>query len=137
MSGLADALTANRTEIERELMRAEEELAAVQRREQELQNLIRRARIALGVEPPQSQLVNGGSQGRSRMTLHEALLEVLRSTGSRGMTARELADAVNASGLYVKRDGSQVDPGQIYARTHNYSTLFERVDGRIRSRQPA
>lgn len=137
MSGLANALTANRTEIERELIRAEEELAAVQRREQELQDLIRRARIALGVEPPQSQLATGGSQGRSRMTLHEALLEVLRSTGSRGMTARELADAVNASGLYVKRDGSQVDPGQIYARTHNYSSLFERVDGRIRSRQPA
>ena len=132
MSGLADALTANRTEIERELVRAEEELAAVQRREQELQDLIRRAGIALGVE-----LAKGGSQGRSRMTLHEALLEVLRPTGSRGMTARELADAVNASGLYVKRDGSQVDPGQIYARTHNYSSLFERVDGRIRSRQPA
>ena len=57
MSRLAEALVANRSEIEQELARTEEELQVVQRREAELRQLIERARIALGLETtPQAQL---------------------------------------------------------------------------------
>lgn len=137
MSRLAEALVANRSEIEQELARTEEELRVVQGREAELRELIERARITLGLEAaPQTQVGAPSQPAPGRLTLHQAMLQVLRSAGEGGLTATELASAVNQSGLYTKRDGSAVDPGQIYARTHNYSSLFERVDGRIRSRRP-
>jgi hypothetical protein len=134
MSRLAQALLANREEIERELLAAEAELEELRQREAELLSLIDRARGALGLT---GHLASGESKTMSkepRLTLHDALVRLLRESGNRGMTAAELADAVNASGLYSKRDGSPVDVGQIYARTHNYARLFDRDSGRIRAR---
>jgi hypothetical protein len=138
MNGLADALVANRVDIERELAAAERELVAIEGREAELRVLIGRARFALGLDAIPAIAEERANIARPpRLTLHEALLEVLRPTGERGMTATELAEAVNASGLYRKRDGSPIEAAQIYARTHNYATLFERENGRIRARRPA
>ena len=64
------------------------------------------------------------------MTLHDALARVLRESGNEGLTARELADAVNRRGLYQKRDGSPVEVNQVQARVNNYGSIFEK-DGSV------
>src|SRR5207249_200970 len=71
-----------------------------------------------------------------QLTLHEALQVVLEEQGNRWMTVRELADEVNARHLYVKRDGSPVDPSQIHARTKNYTAIFEKDGPQVRLRDP-
>jgi hypothetical protein len=48
------------------------------------------------------------------------------------MTVRNLADAINERGLYEKRDGSLVDPGQIHARANKYQAMFEKDGRRLR-----
>jgi len=60
------------------------------------------------------------------MTLHEALVQILRDNGNKPMTARSLADEVNRRGLYRTRDGSQVQVNQIHARTANYQDVFQK-----------
>lgn len=61
------------------------------------------------------------------MTLHEAMLAVLRTAPGARMTARELCDQINRRGLYRMRDGRPVEIQQIHARAGNYSHLFVRV----------
>jgi len=65
--------------------------------------------------------------GKTMMTLHEALAQILRENGNAPMTARALADVVNDRGLYRTRDGSPVEVNQIHARTKNYQDLFEKT----------
>lgn len=65
------------------------------------------------------------------MTLHEAMQEVLRDSPG-GLSSREIADAVNAAGTYVRGDGQPLKSSQISARIPHYATLFERVGSRIR-----
>jgi hypothetical protein len=136
VESLERALNANRPEVERELAKAEaalEELRAQQRR---LEDAIRRARLVLGIEPVIGAADTGAAGPEdSPLPLHEALAKVLREQGNRVMTARELADDVNRTGLYQKRDGSPVDIGQIHARVHNYDRLFVRAGGGIRLRE--
>jgi len=50
------------------------------------------------------------------------------------MIVRELADEVNARGLYRKRDGSPIEPNEIHARAKNYASIFEKKGPRIRLR---
>jgi hypothetical protein len=69
-----------------------------------------------------------------RPTLHEEIADILRETGNRWMTTREIADRVNARALYWKRDGSAVTAFQIHGRTRNYSDLFERESSSVRLR---
>lgn len=59
------------------------------------------------------------------MTLHEAIVRILKEK-NRWMSTKEIAIEVNRSGLYVKRDGSEVTPFQIHGRTRNYGHLFKR-----------
>lgn len=134
MESLERALTANRVEVERELANAEEELDRLRKRERDLEQLMARARIALGHEPTAAAPAGVSTSISPRLTLHEALIRVLRGHGNQAMTARELADEVNRSGLYRKGDGSPVEIGQIHARVHNYESLFVRESGRIRLR---
>jgi hypothetical protein len=134
MDSLERAMNANRPDIERALAAAEEELHELQTRERSVQESIRRARLFLGMDPMiavPGSTADSESEG-PRLVLHEALAQILRAHGNRPMTARELADEVNESGLYRKRDGSDVEPGQIHARVHNYDRLFERAGGGIR-----
>ena len=135
MESLERAMNANRGEVERELAKAEEELDELRARQRRLEDAIRRARLVLGIEPVIGTADAGGA-GRPdpRLPLHEALARILRTQGNRVMTARELADEVNQTGLYRKGDGSPVDIGQIHARVHNYDRLFVRAGGGIRLR---
>jgi hypothetical protein len=59
------------------------------------------------------------------MTLHDAIVAILREKG-RAMTTAEVAVEVNNRGNYRKRDGTPVTAFQIHGRTRNYSRLFDR-----------
>jgi hypothetical protein len=135
MESLERAMADQREVIERELEKAEAELAELRERQARLEDLIRRARIYLGKE------ADGQAPGEFEplpadgyLPLHEALARILRKNGNRVMSARELADEVNRTGLYHKRDGSPVEGGQIHARVHNYDRLFVRAGGGIQLR---
>jgi hypothetical protein len=122
MRDLADALERSREMIMAALAEARAELAALDARRSELEALISQGETALGDAQP--------TAGRTMMTLHEALAQILRESGNAPMTARALADAVNGRGLYRTRDGSPVEVNQIHARTKNYQDLFEK-DGSL------
>lgn len=64
------------------------------------------------------------------MTLHYAIEAALSEAG-RAMTTAELAERVNTSGLYKKRDGSPVTPFQIHGRTRKYPQLFSKAGSTI------
>jgi hypothetical protein len=125
---LADVLAAKRPEIEEQLLLAEADLEECRRHCDELDAVIARARAALGNGPTEAMTPP------SRLTLHEAMSQVLRANGNRPLRPRELAAAVNEQRLYRKRDDSPVDVNQIHARTNNYPHLFEKVDGFVRLR---
>ena len=59
------------------------------------------------------------------MTLHEAIVEVLTTSG-KAMTTEEIANELNRTGTYRKKDGSKIGAFQIHGRTRNYPNLFER-----------
>jgi hypothetical protein len=128
---LRRAFEGARPDLEAGLLEAEMELAQLDSRRSELVELIGRAKAALGV-PSLSVITDTDSRG---LTLHEALVQILREHGNQWMTARDLTDEVNRRGLYTKRDGSVVEVNQIHARTKNYEDLFEKDGGRIRLRE--
>jgi hypothetical protein len=66
------------------------------------------------------------------MDLHDAIAEVLARNGS-PMSYREVADALNATRLYVKGDGGRITEDQIRARVSKpqYAGRFVRTDGRL------
>jgi len=123
---LLSALESSRGEIEAALREAEEELAALDARREELERLIRRGRAALGSDIPSRQ-----------MTLHDALKAILEEQDDRSMTVRELAEEVNRRGLYRKRDGSPVEANQVHARAKNYPALFIKDGPTVRLRDDA
>lgn len=59
------------------------------------------------------------------MTLHEAIILVI-SSAKRPLTSSEIADEVNRKRLYIKGDGSFVEPSQIMARINKYPHLFQK-----------
>lgn len=65
-----------------------------------------------------------------RLTLHEAIVEVLTLAG-RPLPARTIADEVNRLEHYARHDRAPVLPNQINARTNNYPHLFVFADGLI------
>ncbi len=123
MTELADALRRGREVIAAALADARAELAELDARRAELLALIAEAEAALGVAPEQND---------AGLTLHQALAQILRENRNEPMTARALTDAVNARGLYRKRDGSPVEVNQVHARTANYPDLFEKEGSQIR-----
>ena len=65
------------------------------------------------------------------MTLHEAI-EIILKDNNRPMKAYEIANEINAKGLYLRKDGREVPYNQIYARVRNYSDIFKKdEDGYI------
>src|SRR5436853_1113913 len=123
-----------RPALEEGLAEAEAELAALDRRRDELVALIARAKAALGMA--NAPTPNGLDSARD-MTLHEAMARVLRDNDNAWMTAREILDQVKARRLYRNRDGSPLELNQIHARATNYERVFEKAGSRIRLRQDA
>jgi hypothetical protein len=127
MTELEQALQKSRQMIETALDAARTELAVLDGRRAELQALIAQAETALGGPRP--------SASPPTMTLHEALVLILRENDNQPMTVRQLADVVNERGLYRKRDGSPVEVNQVHARTSNYEALFEKDGATVRLRE--
>jgi hypothetical protein len=128
---LQNALEGARPTLEAGLAAAEQELKALDSRRSELLTLIGQARAALGIAPPAAL---GVEPAEHRLTLHEAIAQVLREHGNQWMTVRDLATEINQRSLYRKKDGSPVEANQVHARTKNYATLFEKDGPRVRLR---
>src|SRR5690554_243408 len=65
------------------------------------------------------------------MTLHEAIEFILQESG-RPMSSREIADIINKSKLYLRRDGKSVSASQVSARVGNYEKVFVKDSGKIK-----
>ena len=70
-----------------------------------------------------------------KYTLHEAIEVVLRRNSNRWMNVREIAEEVNQRKLYARRNGSNVDSGDIHSRVNDHSDLFEKSGVMVRLRQ--
>ncbi|SEO79117.1 hypothetical protein SAMN05444671_1413 [Flavobacterium sp. CF108] len=64
-----------------------------------------------------------------KMKLHDAIAQTL-ITENRAMSTKEIADKLNISKLYTKKDKSKITDFQIHGRTKNYPNLFNR-DGSV------
>ncbi|NVM96172.1 GIY-YIG nuclease family protein [Arthrobacter wenxiniae] len=64
------------------------------------------------------------------LTLHVAIERILADAG-RSLTTREIADAVNAHGLYARADGQPVPTSQVSARLRKYPALFNKVGNQM------
>jgi hypothetical protein len=127
MADLADALERSRELIEAALVEARAELATLDTRRAELEALIAQGEASLAGTQPRAVTAT--------MTLHDALVLVLRENKHAPMTPRQLADAVNERSLYRKRDGSPVEVNQVQARVNNYEALFEKDGALIKLRE--
>lgn len=110
----------HRDELERDLarervarMRAALELDSIDRRIALLSSLLTVGDDETEGEPP-----------AERLSLHAAMVEVLKTAPEHMMRARDLADMIARRGLYVMRDGRPVEAQQIHARVGNYPDLF-------------
>jgi len=63
------------------------------------------------------------------MKLHAAIVQTLRDE-NRALTTKEIAEKLNQSKIYIKKDKSEITDFQIHGRTKNYPNLFNR-DGSI------
>jgi len=64
------------------------------------------------------------------MTLHEAIMIILREHGS-PMSTRAIADELNRRKLYSKKDGSSINDFQVHGRTRNHPDIFCRTGSRV------
>ena len=64
------------------------------------------------------------------MTLHEAIVQVLKSA-NRAMTTQQIANELNKTKAYQKRDGSAITDFQIHGRTRKYPHLFDRDGSKV------
>ncbi|MBD3862321.1 GIY-YIG nuclease family protein [Olleya marilimosa] len=64
------------------------------------------------------------------MTLHEAIQQVLLKA-NKALTAKVIAEILNANSWYSKKDGSKIASSQIGARVKNYPLLFNKTNGLI------
>jgi hypothetical protein len=128
---LEEALAMSQTAIESGLVEARAELAELREREAKLEELIARAELALGGRSG-DESDDAEGHGESRMTLHVALQQVLRENDNRWMSVRELSDEINRRALYRRKDGAEVEPNQVHARTKNYTKVFEKDGSQVR-----
>lgn len=60
------------------------------------------------------------------MTLHEAIIQVLKESKNSSLTINEIAEILNKKKLYVKKDNSAITAFQIHGRTSKYKDIFSR-----------
>jgi hypothetical protein len=69
----------------------------------------------------------GPDEGATQLTLHQAMVAVLKSEPSRMLRAGDLAAEINRRRLYRMRDGRPVEAQQIHARVGHYEHLFTKA----------
>ncbi len=65
------------------------------------------------------------------MSIEEACVYLIAG-GGHGMTTDQLAEAINARRLHVRKDGQPVTSRQVYAVIMRHQEIFVKEDGRIR-----
>ena len=65
------------------------------------------------------------------MKIEEAMVFLMSSRGC-GMTADQLADAINRHHLHHRKDGLPVTARQVFAVACRFPQIFSREEGRIR-----
>jgi hypothetical protein len=78
-----------------------------------------------------TDLLRGRAEPQKLMTLHDAMVEVLKTAPGRRMKPAHLAAEIERKGLYRMRDGRSVETQQIHARANNYPQLFKRAGSMI------
>lgn len=127
LAELDAALQERNAALEEVLRKAEEELEVCRARCSELERAIGRTRAL--INPPEAG--RPAPTGPARITLHEAMRQVLSEGGNEGLTGRELVDTINSRGLYRQRAGTPVTINQVHARARNYGHMFARREGRF------
>ena len=89
---------------------------------------------ALRTAIQQAGLIPTTASAAGRLKLHEAMAVALRQRGNAWTKISELAEMINAQGLYKKGDGSRVEPNQLHARANRptYKHMFEKNGPMIR-----
>ena len=64
------------------------------------------------------------------MTIHEAISQILEEAG-KPLSTREIADRINRTRLYTRKDEKPIEKAQIRARVKNYPKLFDYVNGQV------
>ena len=64
------------------------------------------------------------------MKIEEAIVYVLAERNG-GMRTEQIADAINARKVHVRRDGQPVSSAQVYAVVMRYPDTFVKAEGRI------
>lgn len=64
------------------------------------------------------------------MTLHEAIEKILLDSG-RPLSIKVIADKINETGLYRRKDNKKIDTPQIQARIRQYHNLFDNINNQI------
>jgi hypothetical protein len=121
------ALQERNAALEEILGKAQNELEACRARCSELERAIARTRALINPQDATRPL----PVGPARITLHEAMRQVLSEAGNEGLTGRELVDTINSRGLYRQRAGTPVTINQVHARARNYEHMFARREGRF------
>jgi hypothetical protein len=114
-----------REKVEAGIAEAQQELVALEKRRQELEELIAGARAWLGEDEVGELEPETQGERRVGYTLHEAMELVLREHPE-GMRAPDLARMIDSRRLYKGREGKAAGPHQIHARVYNYPKLFTR-----------
>lgn len=120
---IREVVTANVDEIRGDLDRTR---VALRHARSEVSELERRVASFEGLLEliDQTSVTSGDGSG---MTLHAAMVHVLRSSPDGMLRAGDLAAEIDRSGLYKMRDGRPVESQQIHARVGNYPHLFTKV----------
>lgn len=63
------------------------------------------------------------------MTLHEAIIQTIDTIGN--LSPKDIADYINKTKLYQKKNLSNVTPNQIRARIRQYSHLLKLENGLV------
>jgi hypothetical protein len=66
------------------------------------------------------------------MTLHEAIIQVIDTKGN--LPPKDIADYINKTKLYQKKDLSNVTPNQIRARIRQYNNILQLKNGLVYKR---
>jgi hypothetical protein len=118
---IAEIVSKHAEEIRADLSRSRE---ALERSKAEVAQFDRRvATYEWLLEVASPELLPPGTAG---LTLHDAMVEVLRKAPQRMMRAGDLAAEINRRHLYRMRDGRPVEAQQIHARVGHYPQLFTR-----------
>lgn len=64
---------------------------------------------------------------RPALTLHEAMVQILRKCDDQTAEQVHLASEINKQRLYWQNDGSAVPSSQVAIRARNYPDLFEKI----------